>query len=111
MPRLIDADEVIRGYKELLKSPYMQENPARRDGADCVIGLCVKSNSGKDNTIDPVKHGHWIEDEDEDGMHCSVCGTDYCYAAEVLELVPEKYNFCPFCGARMDEERTDENAE
>lgn len=47
---------------------------------------------------DPVRHGHWIQ-ADEDFRHqvfwwnCSECGFS----------VSSKYNYCPDCGARMDE--------
>ena len=44
-------------------------------------------------TIDsvPVVHGHWAVESGR--VCCSVCGE------QSLE-----YNFCPYCGARMDEE-------
>lgn len=45
------------------------------------------------------KKGHWIEDEDGDGRHCSECGSDYCYLISRCE----EYNFCPNCGADMRE--------
>lgn len=93
--RLIDADEVIRGYEELIKSPYMREFQERRDGAHCIIDLCVRSNSGKDNTIDPVKHGRWMF-----GL-CSVC----------IEPAKHRYRYCPNCGARMDAGGGDTEAE
>ena len=49
-------------------------------------------------TVDPVRHGHWIEDGDSDGCGCSICGHEYCY------LLPDKdiLKFCPNCGAKMD---------
>ena len=53
--------------------------------------------------IDPVKHGRWIEDDDGDGRHCSVCGVDYCD----LVTYPENFNFCPMCGAKMDADKTE----
>ena len=50
-----------------------------------------------DDCIDaePVRHGKWIEYPIADGMNqCSVCG--------VLRF--GESNYCPNCGARMDEE-------
>lgn len=57
----------------------------------------------KEPTIDPMKHGRWIEDDDGDGRHCSVCGVDYCD----LVTYPENFNFCPMCGAKMDAGNTE----
>jgi len=51
-------------------------------------------------TIDPVKHGRWIEHKGGDDYigypiyECSECGYD---AGETAT------NYCPNCGARMDE--------
>ena len=47
-----------------------------------------------------VKHGEWIETGDRkldviySGQKCSVCGYVYC---------GDKTNYCPCCGAKMDE--------
>lgn len=46
-----------------------------------------------------VVRGKWIEDDDGDGRHCSVCGNDYCYLISDCE----KYKFCPNCGSDMRE--------
>lgn len=42
--------------------------------------------------VAPVRHGRW--DFDMSGAWCSVCG-EYCEG---------EYNYCPNCGAKMDEE-------
>lgn len=47
-------------------------------------------------------HGHWFDPEDDDGRtawHCSVCD----YVVKTIGFYPN-YNYCPCCGARMDEE-------
>ena len=51
-------------------------------------------------TIDPVKHGRWeyIEDKYIDVCKCSECGT-----VEYFNKGWKKFNFCPNCGARMEE--------
>lgn len=66
----------------------------------------IKKIIDEQPTIDPVKHGKWIErtlheydphtDEhwDETYYKCSECGCD-CWAST---------NFCQECGARMDGE-------
>ena len=43
---------------------------------------------------EPVVHGHWIENPCLYGAFCSRCGENYG--------IP--FNFCPNCGAKMDEE-------
>lgn len=48
--------------------------------------------------VAPVVHGHWAEDPDE--MECSVCGARWNYC----DNDTYKFNFCPNCGAKMDEE-------
>ena len=47
-------------------------------------------------TIDPVKHGRWVKEEDRHmHWHCSECS--YVIGAMVMDS-----NYCPNCGARMD---------
>ena len=50
---------------------------------------------------EPVKHGEWMPISSNkkwiDVSKCSVCGKQY-------SLYPLDYNYCPNCGARMDEE-------
>lgn len=53
---------------------------------------------------DPVKHGHWIEvqrihEEDHTAIcECSLCGdTVWVYDGQ------RAWNYCPNCGAKMDE--------
>lgn len=45
--------------------------------------------------VDPVKHGYWeIVDETEPRRYgCSVC----------MRMTYTKYNYCPHCGAKMEE--------
>lgn len=78
MQRLIDADAL---KKHLHKDPlyFLVE----KYGMDGVIDA--------QPTIDaePVRHGKWIEE------HCSECG-QYVYHGDAR-------NYCPNCGARMDE--------
>lgn len=56
------------------------------------------------------KVGNWIEKDgmwcDDPTFRCSVCGEEY----ELLEGTPidNGMNYCPNCGSRMFERRTDE---
>lgn len=49
----------------------------------------------------PIVHGHWIVEGSGycgDYAECSECG-------EIIEFSPrQKMNYCPNCGAKMDEE-------
>lgn len=49
--------------------------------------------------VEPVKHGHW----EQDGHHvrCSECGTYFCITDREGDSFP--INYCPCCGAKMDE--------
>lgn len=50
-------------------------------------------------TIDPVKHGKWINDDV--GVHCSEC---FCGWKFLTGIPVEVYgfNYCSYCGAKMD---------
>ena len=54
------------------------------------------------------KTGHWIEKDGFDGdtyYDCSECGEPFCF----IDGTPTDnlYNYCPNCGARMEEEDGD----
>lgn len=45
-----------------------------------------------------VRHGHWVYHRGAIGYHdCSVCGT-------VISQTQLARNYCPHCGAKMDED-------
>ena len=52
-------------------------------------------------TVDvaPVRHGRWEEASDGDGIVCPFCRTDFC----TIIYDTEYFNYCPNCGAKMDE--------
>lgn len=57
--------------------------------------------------VQPVRHGRWIaEDEDyvDDTYICSECGYEFVITAGDLES--NELNYCPKCGAKMDEKDT-----
>lgn len=62
----------------------------------------IKAEMRKLPVVEERKHGHWFDPEDDDGCtawHCSVCD----YVVKTIGFYPN-YNYCPCCGARMDEE-------
>ena len=50
--------------------------------------------------VAPVVHGRWIEDHDY--IKCPVCGVMVMQDFVFFDL--GEWNYCPNCGARMDEE-------
>lgn len=107
--RCIDADNLI---EELLDCPVDEEialetaeEVGLKENDDAVIidfwRRCkdsfvnfVKTEPTVDNTIE---HGHWIYRTDGifNGMYkCSVC----------RDTVSKPSRYCPYCGARMDDE-------
>lgn len=101
--RLIDADELIKNIKNAEKfyreSKCLGSNScpyklACADGARAVADLIVRDAV----TIEERKHGYWITVLDPSyvtiGFECSVC----------KEKTRRVSNYCPHCGAKMDEE-------
>lgn len=83
MARLIDADELIYGLKTEFGQFAMK-----------YILAFIKAQP----TVDPVKHGHWIFVEDMVSyIKCSECGLHTQW------LNTKRPNYCPNCGAKMDE--------
>lgn len=54
---------------------------------------------------EPIRHGHWIWNEDEWNHQCSVCKErfDYSKTYELFDHGFQMAEYCPCCGARMDE--------
>ena len=98
--RLIDADALVDAIKDKIavdKEIYPDDEFFRfsRFGMRTVIGI-VKNQ----DTVDPVKHGEWINiDAKFENMYvahqCSICKS---------EFLGDASNFCPRCGAKMDGE-------
>ena len=109
MARLIDADKLIEKLEALADS-YFDINCSdftigvhsllRQQGVDVAIEVVRKQKS-----VDPVKHGRWIFAKDVVAylkdiisyIKCSECGDDICW------VNTKRPNYCPNCGARMDD--------
>lgn len=97
--RLIDADALKEGIKELKQSPWYNNdiNPSWQQGIKDAVHVVETLCIDEEPTVDavPVRHGKWIEYPTADGMNqCSECG--------VLRF--GESNYCPNCGARMVED-------
>ena len=57
--------------------------------------------------VSPVRHGYWIEQCEESLYSCSACGAEWV----TIEGTPKEndMDFCPHCGAKMDEKGCEEN--
>ena len=104
--RLIDANPLVKGMKGRLKS-YEKE-----------YGYLSDFVSGYEEAIDdvvdtptveakPVVHAHWIYHMDdlfpaESTQECSHCHIE-------VSATIEAENYCPSCGAQMDEEFASDN--
>ena len=90
--RLINADtlkENIEQYKTVHLS-HRRLSAIKREAEEVINDIYFAIDVS--STIDPVKHGRWIEIDDH--YLCGNCGAAY----HGVDL-----NYCPNCGARMDE--------
>ena len=104
MPRLIDADALKEGIAELKRSPWYNNETVPslhagiKEAIEVVELLCID----KAPTVDaePVKRGKWKCTYSPYGFlleqTCSECGLTFEESSGV------DYNYCPNCGARMD---------
>lgn len=86
--RLIDADALI---EQKFKNPISY---------NAFVNLAKRQP-----TVDPYKHGQWIDVHYESGgvqglaRFCSICKSNISLMTRGLT----KPNYCPCCGAKMDE--------
>ena len=96
MTRLIDANAIDKRYVPI--APVIEGDAVHYEW------IVFVEDINEQQTIDaePVRHGKWMEmievnelgEPYQPGVYCSECGhTDCC-----------EPNYCPNCGARMDEE-------
>lgn len=95
--RLIDADALVDAVKDRIdedKEIYPDDKSSIifRAGMRTVIGI-VKNQ----DTVDPVKHGHWII-KGNGNADCSCCG----YRSSRVYDDDNADRYCRHCGAKMD---------
>ena len=102
MDRYIDADKLLE---------YLEKEAEREDVKYSFIGLGVQATINEIKKfpledVAPVIHAHW-EYRYDTGIYqteflCSRCkGLIETYSCTVDEV---EYEYCPHCGAKMDEE-------
>ena len=88
----VDAVEVVRCKDCKYHSYWCEEHETRVPlDAYCWLGE-------REEKAELVRHGHWKEDGARIKDQCSVCGLSVNWSQY-------KTPYCPFCGAKMDEER------
>ena len=89
MPEYIEREAAI---KELMNDTPEQVGYSRENAADCIRYIDAAD-------VAPVRHGRWEEASDGDGIVCPFCRTDFC----TIIYDTECFNYCPNCGAKMNE--------
>jgi hypothetical protein len=114
------TEELVGSYNAYLKQqiqvhcdPDVLEQTARKNSELMETLAEINAKLERGDLIE-VKHGHWIEHDDNyvgEYYTCSACKCDWT----TIDGTPEEnfMRFCPECGAKMDEpfERSNENAE
>jgi len=106
--RLIDADSLKEGIKELKQSPWYNNdiNPSWKQGIKDAVHVVETLCIDEEPTVDavPVRHGKWLYGND---FHwytasCNKCG--YQRRTDIKADGWNQWKFCPMCGSRMDKE-------
>lgn len=102
MPKLIDKDDLM---------DWSETVPLTDDGGIDINDFEKKLKSMPTIDAVPVKRGKWIiRDNPGTGWYritCSECGEDVTATAPCIGFFPNArviWDYCPNCGARMDEE-------
>ena len=88
-------------YVDVDKCPCGECKTILRCGEDVIHPYCDRYEEWlKGEDVVPVRHGHWVDLFDGRKLEfkyyeCSVCGISQ----------RREYNYCPMCGAKMDEVR------
>ena len=96
--RLINADGILQKYRSAKYGTYDSDH------------VLASIENAPTIEAEPIRHGHWMSYEfatDYRWRKCSVCGTADEYI-NILGLEAIR-RYCPFCGAKMDEEIEDDS--
>lgn len=83
----IERETALKNIKETIIGASEFANDIRIAAINAV-------NSAPTADVQEVRHGKWIKSKNE--RKCSLCG--YFYFTNT-----DTFNFCPHCGAKMDE--------
>ena len=90
MSRYIDADRALEDADTI--------DPKHKTLIEQVKRII---NAQPSADVEPVRHGRWLDQQPRYRLYkCSVCNR-VCFA-EMMGDETELYDYCPYCGARMD---------
>ena len=94
----IEREAIEKAFAEEISTNYLDDYAK---GFQAAL-LAVMSIPTAD--VSPVRHGYWVKEKRDVLLHwhCSACKE--CY---YLDMPNAEY--CPHCGAKMDEKERDEN--
>ena len=100
--RLVDAVlDIMDGIMlDIDEQPTIDAVPATIEGALGYlhkVGWMQEHDRIMTEDVAPVRHGHWVSINEYPYEKCSICG-------ETHDTVRCLDNYCPNCGAKMDEE-------
>lgn len=98
--RLIDADKLVKTFC----SHCVDHDECKSECMDLKIIKSMKTVEAE-----PIRHGYWIPINPDvygaDLFSCSVCGI---YSGDGHCRKEFDYEYCPWCGAKMDEKETNQ---
>ena len=98
MKRLIDADALTDELIKGIEADTDRSIQTSFTKSVCMI-LCKAIEQQPTIDAEPVRHGKW--ELAEDGWYCSACEL---YPPFDCDPEEKGIPYCPYCGARMDEE-------
>lgn len=106
--RLIDADEFINELSQLYAYAGWDKRDIHFSLSDvaCNLEMMPVFNVVLDFQAETPKHGHW-DCNGFEPVRCSVCGI----TVDAINGIPwaiKSFNYCPHCGAKMDENEWEE---
>ena len=106
MAKYLDRDDVLNVIDYIRTkyiSVYNRRDKCSQFWADTIRYFEKRINKLDDYDVEPVRHGHWIEEYDCGYItpHCSECGETALTKEETsYDYVYSSY--CPRCGAKLD---------
>lgn len=103
MARYIDAD--IIKFTEPLKVSRKDSRSLQKTVLNLALQYAKEAvDAIPDADVKPVVHAHWIDTYGHSLFECSACECEFSDSILLLDHTSEFPNYCPNCGAIMDEE-------